>query len=321
LARMGETMNRIFASLCFGLAGLAAVPCASPSAIAAESADIKLDELWEDTTSTKDLPHVWRIYRRRQLPHRLYEQLRLYLVRPKQWQPGDRRPAIVFIHGGGWSNGNPDQWFPQCRYFALRGIVAASVQYRLRTKNVDVDGLLADCKSAIRYVRQHAAELGVDPQKITVVGESAGGHLAAAVGTIDAFNHPEDDLSYSAVPNALVLLNPITDLSTKWGNSLGEKAMALSPLHHVSAKTPPTLLVHGDSDQCVDIEHSRAFRRRMLELGRPCTLTVLKGAGHAFAVFKYGPDETVKRSISEIDDYLVSLGWLPAQQPAGPENR
>jgi acetyl esterase len=191
--------------------------------------------------------------------------------------------------------------------------VAASVQYRLRTKTVDVDDCLADCKSAIRYLRQHANELGVDPEKVAVVGESAGGHLAAAVATIDKFNHPEDDLSYSAVPNLLVLLNPITDLSTKWGDSLGEKAMALSPLQHVSQRTPPTLLIHGNVDQCVDIAHSRAFHERMIELDRPSKLIVFEGADHAFSVFKYGPDRFVQQAILEIDTFLVSRGWLTRQ--------
>ncbi len=249
-------MNRMIVALVLGIIVLTTILRDLPAGEAMEASDIRLDQLWEDTPTTRELPHIWRIYWRRQLPSRLYEQLRLYMVCPKQWRPGDHRPAIVFIHGGGWSNGDPDQWFPQCRYFAGRGLVAASVQYRLRTKTVDVDDCLADCKSAIRYLRQHANELGVDPEKVAVVGESAGGHLAAAVATIDKFNHPEDDLSYSAVPNLLVLLNPITDLSTKWGDSLGEKAMALSPLQHVSQRTPPTLLIHGNVDQCVDI---RAF--------------------------------------------------------------
>jgi len=184
------------------------------------------------------------------------------------------------------------------------------VQYRLRTKHVDVDGCLADCKSAIRYLREHASELGIDPHKITVVGESAGGHLAGAAGTIDAFNHPEDDLSHSAIPDALILLNPITDLSTPWGKSMGETALALSPLHHISAKTPPTLLIHGDSDRCVNIEHSRAFRKRMNELNRPSRLIELEGIDHAFGVFQYGPDQCVKRAILEIDNFLVRRNWL-----------
>ena len=289
---------------------LVATSCTLQAATNEVPHDFKLEDLWEDTPMTKDLPHVWSIYRRYRFPNKLHEQLRLYMIRPKDWQPGDRRPAIVFVHGGGWSNGNPDQWFPQCRYFALRGLVAASVQYRLRTKSVDVDGCLADCKSAIRYLRRHATELGINPQKIAVVGESAGGHLAAALGTIATFNHPEDDLSYSAVPDAMVLLNPITDLSTKWGNSLGEKAMVLSPLHHISKRTPPTLLIHGDSDQGVSLKQSQDFAKCMTELGRPGRLIVFEGANHAFPVFKYGPDRYVKRTILEIDRFLVERDWL-----------
>ena len=125
-----------------------------------------------------------------------------------------------------------------------------------------------------------------------------------------------DDLSCSAVPDALVLLNPITDLSAKWGKHLGEKAMALSPLHHISGRTPPTLLIHGNSDQCVSLEDSLAFCKRMTELGRPSKLIVLEGAGHAFGVFKYGPDRFVPETIVAIDDFLVSRDWLTDRRSA-----
>lgn len=290
----------------------------SSTAVSEEAGSIRLEELWEDTPVTRELPHDWRIYRRTRLPNRLHEQLPLYLVRPADVRPGEQRPSVVFVHGGGWSAGDAAQWFPQCRYFARRGVVTASIEYRLRCDEVDVEGCLADCKSAVRYLRRHAEELGIDPQRIAVVGESAGGHLAAALGTIEGFDHPEDDLSVSSSPDLLILLNPITDLSTRWGDTLGGKAIALSPLHHVSDLTPPTLLVHGDADTCVDIEHSRAFLQRMEELGRPCRLLELADAGHAFAVFKYGPDHFVQRTILEIDRYLAAQGWLP--QEAGLES-
>ena len=299
------------AVLCCGVVLPTVLSGASAAPTAEATPGLTLEDLWEYTPTTKDLIHVWRVYRRQRLASKLHEQLRLYFVCPKAWQRSDSRPAIVFVHGGGWSNGTADQWFPQCRYFALRGMVAVSVQYRLRSKRADVNGCLADCKSAIRYLRGHAKELGVDPQRIAVLGESAGGHLVAALGTIDGFDHPEDDLFISALPDALILLNPITDLTTKWSRSFGDKAMALSPLHHVSRKTPPTLLLHGDRDNGVDIsKHSRAFRDKMKTLGRPSKLVVLEGAGHAFGVFQYGPDRYVKRAILEIDEYLTDRGWL-----------
>ena len=278
--------------------------------LAAANGSLTLDDLWEDTPATQNLSHRFRIYKRIALPNRLHQQLRLYLVYPEQAKPTDRRPAVVFIHGGGWGGGDADQWFPQCRYFALRGLVGVSVDYRLKSDTTTIAQCVIDCKSAVRYLRRHAAELGLDPDKIAVVGESAGGHLAAAVGTVEAYNEQGEDLTLSAVPSALVLLNPITDLTTPWGKSLGDKAESLSPLHHISQHTPPTLLIHGDADRVVDIRHARAFHEKMLALGNRSRLVVFAGAGHAFAVFKYGPDASTARAIIEIDRYLISLGYV-----------
>ena len=286
---------------------------ASESVLPAQTPKIALADLWEDTPVTKDLPHSFRIYKRRQMANHLQEQLRLYLIHPRDWQAADRRPVVLFIHGGGWGAGDPDQWFPQCRYFALRGLVGASVQYRLKTGTNTVATCLSDCKSAVRYLRRHAGELGIDRDKIVVVGESAGGHLAAALGTIEQFDDPLDEATISAVPNILVLLNPITDLTTRWGEGLGQLARALSPLHHISKRTPPTLLIHGDADSVVDLRHSRLFHERMVELGNSSTLVVLPGADHAFAIAQYGPDRFARRTILELDEFLRKRGLLAGQ--------
>lgn len=294
------------------------LPGASELAVPAQSPRVVLADLWEDTPVTKDLPHSFRIYKRLQMANHLQEQLRLYLVHPRDWQASDRRPVVLFIHGGGWGSGNPDQWFPQCRYFALRGLVGVSVQYRLKSDTTTITECVTDCKSAIRYLRRNAGGLGIDPDKIVVVGESAGGHLAAALGTIDGYDEPGEDTTVSAVPNALVLLNPITDLTTRWGEGLGDKAKSLSPLHHISKKTPPTLLIHGDADQVVDLQHSRAFHERMIVVGSRSRLIVLPGADHAFAIFKYGPERLTIRAIIEIDKYLAALGYLSGK-PLLPE--
>src|SRR5262245_37466762 len=119
------------------------------------------------------------------------------------------RPAIVFFFGGGWTNGSPAQFEQHCRHLASRGMVAITADYRVASRHqVKPTACLADAKSAIRWVRQNAKRLGIDPQRIAAGGGSAGGHLAAATATVPGFDEPGEDTKVSAVPNALVLFNP-----------------------------------------------------------------------------------------------------------------
>src|SRR5439155_707597 len=91
-------------------------------------------------------------------------KLNLYVYYPEGHKPTDKRPAIVFFFGGGWTNGSPTQFEPHCKYLASRGIVAITADYRVASRQqVKVAGCVADAKSAIRFVRKEAARLGVDP--------------------------------------------------------------------------------------------------------------------------------------------------------------
>ena len=182
----------------WGIVSLAVCVICAACICSAEPGNIHLNDLWEDTAATRNLAYQFRIYKHKELPSHLQQQLRLYLVYPELATPSERRPAVVFLHGGGWGAGNPDQWFPQCRYFALRGLVGVSVQYRLKSDTTTVAECVTDCKSAIRYLRRNAGGLGIDPEKIVVVGESAGGHLAAALGTIEGYDEPGGSLPGNA---------------------------------------------------------------------------------------------------------------------------
>jgi acetyl esterase/lipase len=113
-------------------------------------ASLQLEDLWEDTAVTRGLVEEFRVYQRRRLPNHLHEQLKLYIVRSGAREAPRGRTAVVFIHGGGWSSGDPDQWFPQCRYFALRGAAGISVQYRLKSQRTTIADCLEDCALAIR---------------------------------------------------------------------------------------------------------------------------------------------------------------------------
>ena len=261
----------------------------------------------------------------------------LFVFAPVNPTPGSLKPAIVCIHGGAWVAGNADVFFPHARYFASRGMVAFSINYRLAS--ADGTGLpdcLEDCKAAMRYVRAHAAQWGVDPHRIAVIGDSAGGHLAAALGTVDGFDNlpVEGGGGVSARPDAMILCNPILDLTDgDWGKyvvrsaALNKKATPeskvmnaeqralarqLSPTFQVRPGQPPTLLMHGLDDHVVDPTQARQFADAMKAAGNRCDLTLIEGARHAFILPKYTATElAVVKAIRQVDEFLASLGWLP----------
>ncbi|MGH9935312.1 MAG: alpha/beta hydrolase, partial [Blastocatellia bacterium] len=162
-------------------------------------------------------------------------ELLLHIYQPAERQAGAARPAIVFFFGGGWRTGSPAQFAEHCKYLSARGMVAISVEYRVRSRHgVTPRECVADAKSAIRWVRAHARELGVDAQRIVAGGGSAGGHLAAAAALVKGFDESGEDLKISSAPNALVLFNPALDLNGLQSDlGLGEQKLALSPRQQV----------------------------------------------------------------------------------------
>ena len=137
-------------------------------------------------------------------------ELKLHVYIPEGHRTSDKRPAVIFFFGGGWNNGSPGQHYSQCAHLASRGMVAMSAEYRVKSRNQTTPKeCVEDGKSAIRWVRAHAAELGIDPTRIAAGGASAGGHVAAAAGTVNSFDATSEDLSVSSRPDALVLFNPV----------------------------------------------------------------------------------------------------------------
>lgn len=239
--------------------------------------------------------------------------LNLYVFLPSDLAPGDKRTAVVWIHGGAWTGNSPALFFPHCRYYALRGAVAISVQYRLvgSTGNETVFDCIRDCRSAMRYIRGHARDLGIDPDRIAVMGDSAGGHLAACLGIINDFDEPGEGVSISPVPNAMALYEPVLDLTVyPWVNLLGP-AREASPLFFVGKNAPPAIVLHGFEDIVVPVATSIEFNRLMAEQGNRCDLVVYGKTEHGFVVLDYiAPDSMVARAVRAGDDFLVGLGLL-----------
>lgn len=242
--------------------------------------------------------------------------LQLHIFEPKEHH--DRKlPVMVFFHGGG---GTADQFFPQSRYLAWRGMVAVSAEYRLKDVKTPLAESIQNAKSAIRWVRTHAVELGIDPDRIIAGGGSAGGHLAACTAILDGFNEPQENLKVSAAPFALVLFNPLLD-TTESGyaplarslRDLNLNPVDFSPAHHIRKGLPPTILFHGTADHTVAFENSERVSQLMNEAGVPCELVRYAGKDHAFFHFQ-GKDgdsnEVFWDVVTRVDGFLVKLGCL-----------
>jgi acetyl esterase len=239
------------------------------------------------------------------------KELSLHILEPAGHKTTDTRPCFITIHGGGWTGGNPQRMYPFAAHYVQQGLVGISVQYRLHNAKtgVSVYDCVKDARSAVRYVRSHAAELGIDPQKIIVSGGSAGGHLAAATALFDKVNENGEDLSISTTPNALVLLFPVIDTSKEgYGQAkIGDTWQQLSPVHHVRAGLPPTITFHGTGDTVTPFIGAKNFHKAMHKAGNKSELVIHVGGVHGYLMRDQKLfDETLVRS----DAFLSSLNLL-----------
>lgn len=238
-------------------------------------------------------------------------ELQLHVFEPAGFKPSDKRACYLIIHGGGWTGGAPPRMYPFAAHYAKLGLIGISMSYRLHSAKtgVSVFDCVKDARSAMRYIRAHAAELGIDPQKIIVSGGSAGGHLAVSTALFDKVNEEGDDLAVSASPNALVLLFPVIDTSKEgYGQAkIGERWQELSPAHNVRAGLPPTLIFHGTGDTVTPFAGAKAFHEAMLKAGNRSELDVNDGGAHGYLMRdKVLFDDTMKKT----DAFLKSLGLL-----------
>ncbi|MCP4642784.1 MAG: alpha/beta hydrolase fold domain-containing protein [bacterium] len=245
-------------------------------------------------------------------------ELRAHIFEPPDLKPTDKRSAAGFFFGGGWTGGTPKQFYPHCEYLASRGMVAVSFEYRVKkTHGTSPFECVKDGRSAIRWMRANASELGIDPDRVVAGGGSAGGHVAATTAVITKVNEATDDLAVSATPDALLLFNPVIDTTEKGygAEKVKGRETELSPTHHVTKDLPPTLIFHGTEDTTVPFENVERFTRLMKEAGNRCELVPFEGKKHGF--FNKSRDlEAFEETIRVTDAFLVSLHFLEAPQDA-----
>lgn len=226
--------------------------------------------------------------------------LEMDIYRPKDvW--GDL-PAIVCIHGGGWQKGSKINHRNVAQALASRGFVTASISYRL-SGEAQFPAQIQDCKAAVRFLRANSKTYGIDSDKIGVIGHSAGGHLAALLGTSGEIKELEGDggnADFSSSVQAAVPMGAQTDFLSErnrkisaekeiWQKFLGgsrderpETYRLASPLAHLDGTDPPMWLITGQNDDAST--HGDEIRQKIKEFGIPTGLTVIKDAPHPFTV-------------------------------------
>lgn len=211
--------------------------------------------------------------------------------------PKDKKlPAVLIIHGGGWVSGHRDdkRGINVGSTLARNGYVAMCIDYMLSDKKQAVwPTNLWDCKTAVRWLRKNADRLGINPDRIGVLGGSAGGHLAAMV----ALTRPEDGLDparpdgeFSCDVKCCVDMYGIADIGTYHDVTMLGKTFAeapetyhlASPVTYVRSNSPPFLILHGDADTTVNVQQSENFAERLQRAGVPHELVIIPGAVHTF---------------------------------------
>jgi len=202
-------------------------------------------------------------------------------------------PTAVYIHGGGWTNGNKSSTGGKdIRALTQAGFVVFSLDYRLAPE-YRFPAMIEDVKCAIRSIRAHAEEYNVDPDHIGAYGESAGGHLASLLGTSDksAGFDVGEYLEYSSRVQAVIDMYGPADFTVNFPGGYsrlkdkvfgGFDAALASPVTYISADDPPFLILHGDQDKLVPFEQSWVFQKQLLSANVPVTLVIVKNAGHGF---------------------------------------
>jgi acetyl esterase/lipase len=234
-----------------------------------------------------------------------------------------RRPVIIWIHGGGWQNGNKSSGLGRIGAWVAEGdYVGVSVGYRL-SGVATWPAQIHDCKAAIRWVRANADKLGIDPEKIGVWGSSAGGHLVSLLGTsgdvkelegangsagvssrvtcVVDYCGPSDFMRFARSGASAANANgPVVKLL---GGPVAEKEAAAreaSPVTYVTKDDPPFLVVHGTADRTVPFPQGERFYERLKEAGVDATFVKIDGGGHGI-----GGQEITARAKAFFDKHLL----------------
>lgn len=237
---------------------------------------------------------------------------------PKNHKSSAKVPCFIHFHGGGWSGGSLSSGRPFCKYFASRGIVALTANYSMHPK---INGrppklpagesrkriCVIDGKTVIRWVKTHAQELGIAPNKIVAAGGSAGGHIALLSMMNDAFNNPRDPKNITTDVQAFVLMCPAFVLPER------DRTADVNVFKNLNKKLPPMLFLVGETDgwrKACSILTAKLSRN-----GENFECWMGPKSGHMF----FRGKSWKNRCLIKIDAFLVKNGFLKGTSPLEPE--
>ncbi len=250
-------------------------------------------------------------------------EMHLNIYYPEHHHKEDKVACIIYFFAGSFINGSPSQFEEHCKYLCSRGMVAVSADYRVISRNKgNALNCIYDAKSAVRYLREHAGEYGIDPDKIVVAGGSAGGMLAISCAINDSlWQDANDNSSVSCIPNAMVLINPVVNSEEfpfrirkfkddeKTPDSLSHAA-EVNPMKHITGGMPPAIMFHGTADKMSAYRFAQQFEKKYKEAGNQIDLHSYPKQKHGFASVKNEDGKYYRETMKLTDEFLISLGYL-----------
>ena len=223
-------------------------------------------------------------------------------------------PVLAYVHGGSWMHGDKDEAVMFADRMNAQGYLVVSINYRLYPEG-KFPNMIEDAKCAIRFLRAHASEYNLDPNRIAAIGPSAGGHLVSLLGTSDVSAGWDvgEYLEQSSRVQAVIAMAPVTDLTRSFPNAnieairnvgFGEhNIVPASPITHVTPDDPPFLLIHGDLDELVPYEQSQMMYDRLVQTNVPAQLVIIQRADHSLT----SPDGSATPTFDGINQIILNF--------------
>jgi acetyl esterase/lipase len=245
-------------------------------------------------------------------PDSLPQQMDVYFP-----EAGGPWRVLAYVHGGAWMRGDKSEATALARGMTAQGYLVVSINYRLYPAAKFPD-MIEDIKCAIRFLRANAGEYNLDPNRIAVIGASAGGHLVALLGTADetaGFDVGEYSGQSSRV-QAVIAMAPPTDLTRSFPNAdmellrhvgTGEiDLVQASPISYVTPDDPPFLLIHGTRDPVVPFEQSQLMYDRLIQTGVPAQLITVQNGDHSMSAANGSSTPSIAEINQSIQEFLAT---------------